>query len=260
MSSQTHTIAPGQETLQLEIPVVLPGVDDAQDGCIERLQNRLSAQTGIDMAHIDMGHGKPQLCLHYNPNLVTLEKLERLARDEGAAITQRFKHETLPIAGMDCASCAAGIEQIVGKAQGVTHVNVNYPTGKMKVEYDSTLIDRAQIVKTIGKLGYRVPSQNTVALTIAPREHDHSAHDHEGHDHSEHDHSAHDAAERDEHEGHAHDAPAGGGWWARNRELGMAGLLAGVLLIVGFCQRPRFESAVWRRADFLSRRVCGGRL
>ncbi len=213
-----HKIKPGQQTLQLELPVVLPGVDDAQDGCIARLQTLLSTQTGIEQAHIDTDRGKPHLCLHYDPNLVTLEKLERLARDEGAAITQRFKHETLPIAGMDCASCAGGLEQIVGKASGVTHVNVNYPTGKMKVEYDSTLTDRAQIVKTVGKLGYRVPSQNTVDLTVAPREH-------EGHEHP--------TVERDEHDDHAHEVPEGGGWWARNRELGMS-LLAGVFLVLGF--------------------------
>ena len=226
MPSKEHAVAPGQKTLQLEIPVVLPGVEGAEDGCIARLQQRLGEQNGIAQAHVETENGKPQLCLHYNPNLVTLEKLERLARDEGAAITQRFRHETLPIVGMDCASCAAGIEKIVGKSAGVTHVNVNYPTGKMKVEYDSAQTNRASIIKTIGKLGYRVPSPKSVALTVTQQ----GERDHRDPNHAPRDYGDASAADVFDDE---HDAPADGGWWARNRELGLS-LVCGALLIGGF--------------------------
>ena len=224
MPTQEHNIPPGQTTLQLDFSQLLPGVESADDGCIERLAERLRAQTGIAQVHLETQSGKPQLCLHYSPNLVTLEKLERLARDEGAAITQRFKHETLPIAGMDCGSCAAGIEHVVRKVAGVLKVNVNYPTGKMQVEYDSTQTSRENIVKAVSKLGYRVPTGKTIALPSAPHDHSHEGHSHEGHDHApqDHDHSP-------EHK----ELPAGGAWWARNRELAMS-LLSGVLLLGGF--------------------------
>jgi len=132
--TKEHAIAPDQTTLQLDFSEVLPGVENERDGCIERLSERLRAQTGIAQVHVDSESGKPQLCLHYIPNLVTLEKIQRLAHDEGAAITQRFRHETMPIAGMDCGSCAASIEHVVKKVPGILSVNVNYPTGKMKVE------------------------------------------------------------------------------------------------------------------------------
>jgi len=249
MSLESHNVAPGQNTLQLQIPVVLPGVDDHNDGCVQRLQERLSAQTGIVEAHVHAGEGKPLLCLHYNPNLVTLEKLERLVRDEGAAITKRFKHETLPIAGMDCASCAAGIEHVVRKLPGIVNVGVNYPTGKMKVEYDSTVTGRAAIVKAVSQLGYRVPIGKSISLSMAPQPsaaHNHVAHNHAGHDHAGHTHDHHDHAHHDHgHHGHAHhdhdhhadahahDHELGDGWWANNRELGLS-LLSGVLLVIGF--------------------------
>lgn len=242
MASQEHAVTPGQSTLQLEIPVVLSGVADANDGCIGRLQERLSAQTGIAQAHVDTDSGKPLLCLHYNPNLVTLEKLERLVRDEGAAITRRFKHEILPIQGMDCASCAAGIEHIVRKEPGILNVAVNYPTGKMKVEYDSTLTGREAIVKAVGKLGYRVPSSSSFFLPVAQpaarnHNHDHThgrSHDHgEGDGHHDHDHVANagHSHSHDSHHGHSHGE--GNSWWARNFEFGMS-LLSGLLLLVGF--------------------------
>lgn len=217
-------------TLQLDIPLVLPGVDTADDGCVVRLQERLSGQTGIRQVHLEEQNGKTLFCLHYDPNLVPLEKLERLARDEGAAITQRFRHETLPIAGMDCGSCAAGIEHVIRKQPGVLNVGVNYPTQKMKVEYDSTLIDRAALVKAVAKLGYRVPAAKRglpILLTTPSRPDDHAGHDHAGHAHAE-------EAQTDDHAGHGHDeAPEGAGWLSRNREIALS-FLSGALLAIGF--------------------------
>ncbi len=186
MTTSHAPLPAGEQSLQLDIPVVLPGIDDANDGCVARLQERLQAQTGISQAHVERDHGQAVLCLHYDPNLVPLEKLERLTRDEGAAITKRFRHETLTIAGMDCASCAAGIEHVVRKQNGVLNVNVNYPTQKMKVEYDSTLVQRAAIVKAVMRLGYRVPN-NARSLTMVPIAptvpHDHANCGHEHHNH-----------------------------------------------------------------------------
>lgn len=243
----THAPLPaGEQSLQLAIPVVLPGIDDADDGCVARLQERLQAQTGITQAHVERDHGHAMLCLHYNPNLVPLEKLERLTRDEGAAITRRFRHETITIAGMDCASCAAGIEHVVRKQTGVLNVNVNYPTQKMKVEYDSTLIQRAAIVQAVTRLGYRVPTKgrSLTMLSTAPAtppSHQHDHHDHEncGHDHS-HDDQRHDHHNHDHHTHHDHHSHAGHAhfdentpWIVRHREMALA-LLSGVLLLTGF--------------------------
>ncbi len=169
----THLVARGQKTLQLEIPLVLPGVDSPDDGCIGRLEERLRAQNGIAGAHLDQSGAKPLLCLHYDPNLVPLEKLERLAREEGAQITRRFHHQTLPVRGMDCASCAASVEHVVGKVAGVTHVAVNYTSAKMKVEFDSSQTTPAAIAHAVTRLGYRVPLEE---------EHPHShAHSHAAH-------------------------------------------------------------------------------
>jgi Cd2+/Zn2+-exporting ATPase len=126
------------------------------------------------MAHLDESGPKPLLCLHYDPNLVPLGRLEQLARDEGAQITQRFRHETLPIRGMDCGSCAASVEHVVAKVAGVTHVAVNYAGAKMRVEYDSTQTTCDAIVKAVNRLGYRVPQGEKQADSHAhPYSHSH---------------------------------------------------------------------------------------
>ena len=227
-------MAPGEAAHQLDLPIVLPGVESEDDGCIGRLETRLREQTGIRSVHFDKNEsGQSVLCLHYDPNLVSLEKLERMARDTGTAITDRFRHETLSIKGMDCASCAASIEHIVAKINGVTQVRVNYPTEKLKVEYDSQSTDRAAIVKAIGKLGYRVSGAKT--KVSAKPVHDHAHCD----GHHDHHHSSHGGHEHEEHGGndghdHGHDeTDADATWLVRNRELALS-LGSGVLLAIGF--------------------------
>ena len=218
-----HQLAPDEAAHQLDLPVVLPGVESENDGCIARLETRLREQNGISSAHFDKNaRGQSVLCLHYDPNLVSLEKLERMARDTGTQITDRFRHETLPIKGMDCASCAASIEHVVAKINGVTHVRVSYPTEKLRVEYDSQSTSRDAIVRGVSKLGYRVPGSSAKVRARAPI-HDHA--DCDGHQHEEH-------GEQDGHD-HSHETDPNASWLVRNRELALS-LCSGVLLAIGF--------------------------
>ena len=262
MSSTQHTLAPGESALQLNIPILLPGVDDERDGCVSRLEQRLTNQTGIQRVHLDHDStGKPVLCLHYDPNLVPLEKLQRLARDEGAAITGRFKHETWPLKGMAQGTNVSNIEDIVRRVPGVLNASVNYAAERMWVEYDSTLGNRETIAAQVEKLGYRVPA-------VKPDSHEghnhteHEGHNHEAHNHK-HDHEGHPheehAHESGGHEGHNHgpvdpNAP----WIVRNIELSMS-LFAGFLLAVGFVgeQFLGFPFAV-ALAFYLAAYVSGG--
>lgn len=143
-----------EQTLQLAIPVLLPGVADVRDQCVDRLQTTLGVQRGITKAHIDDAQGTAVLCLHYEPNLISLAAVQRLADETGAEISRRFRHENLKIHGMDCTNCAASIEGVVRRIPGVLTVAVNYAAEKLIVEYDTTLVDRAAIITRVGSLGY----------------------------------------------------------------------------------------------------------
>jgi Cd2+/Zn2+-exporting ATPase len=212
-----HAVAPGQKTLQLEIPVVLPGVENSNDGCVGRLQERLNTQGGITQVHVAEENGAPILCLHYNPNLVPLARLERLVREQGAQITSRYRHEMLAIEGMAQGTNVANIESGVQRVPGVLDVTVNYAAELMRVEYDSTQTSRETIARAVRALGYR--------LADAPLERE--AHNHEEHH------------ESDSHAtgccgGHSH-APVdpNANWVARNPELSMS-LLSGWLAGIAF--------------------------
>ncbi len=145
-----------EKTLQVDIPVLLPGVKDETDQCVARLIERLQHLRGVHQVHIKKQNGEALLCLHYDPNLISLEKLRRLAREAGAEISNRFHHETLQIGGMDCADCALSIEHTLKRQPGIITVSVSYAAEKMRVEYDSSKISHRDIVRFVNTLGYRV--------------------------------------------------------------------------------------------------------
>ncbi|MFN2135209.1 MAG: hypothetical protein ACK2UK_04600, partial [Candidatus Promineifilaceae bacterium] len=72
-----------EEKVVLDIPLLLPGVENGADECVPRLEQRLQTVKGIEYAHVKEDESPPQLCIHYDPNLVSLAAVQRLAQDEG---------------------------------------------------------------------------------------------------------------------------------------------------------------------------------
>ena len=145
-------------TIQLDIPLLRPGVDDGDDACLTRLETALQNQKGLSRAHLERNGQAVALCLHYDPNQLSLADVRRLAERAGAGVVQRFHHDLIEVEGMDCSDCAKVVEHGVGRLEGVLTVSVNYPLAKMRVEYDTEKVSRAQIEKRVHGLGYRIPA------------------------------------------------------------------------------------------------------
>ncbi len=146
-----------EQTIDLEIPLLLPGIENEKDECLVRLESSLQNKKGILRAHVERDKSPVDLCLHYDPNLLTLSDVKRLAERTGAQIINRYHHDSIPIENMDCSDCSLVIEHSVGRMDGVLSVNVNYPTEKMWIEYDNHKINRAVIEKRVRSLGYQIP-------------------------------------------------------------------------------------------------------
>ena len=153
---EKSTKANMENTVQLEVSLLLPEVEDERDQCVERLLERVSRHRGIDRAHVDRKNDRVYFCLHYDPNLVTLRQVRRWAEQAGAEVAGRYGHETMTIRNMDCGDCAASIEHIFGRMEGVLSVSVNYAAEKMRIEYDSRRLRHKDIVKRLATLGYAV--------------------------------------------------------------------------------------------------------
>lgn len=62
--------------------------------------------------------------------------------------------DTLKITGMTCSACAARIEKVVSKMDGVEQISVNLATEKATISYDPGATDLSAIKEKIGKIGY----------------------------------------------------------------------------------------------------------
>ena len=62
----------------------------------------------------------------------------------------------IPVEGMTCAACALRIERKLGKAEGVSHVGVNYAAAEAVVSADSSRTSVRDMVGVIRKTGYDV--------------------------------------------------------------------------------------------------------
>src|SRR4030067_1044842 len=142
-----------EKTIELEIALLLPGVEDEQDACLARLETAVQHQKGIRHAHLERDKSPVDLCFHYDPDVTSLVDIMHLAERAGASIVNRYHHALIPIEGMDCSDCVTVIEHSVDRIDGVLVTNVNYATQQMRVEFGAKKTSRGAIEKTIGSLG-----------------------------------------------------------------------------------------------------------
>ncbi|NLW59176.1 MAG: copper-translocating P-type ATPase [Firmicutes bacterium] len=64
--------------------------------------------------------------------------------------------KTLKITGMSCASCAARIEKVLNKQEGVKRATVNFALEQATIEYDDQLVREQQLHEIIRRLGFNV--------------------------------------------------------------------------------------------------------
>src|SRR3990172_2176136 len=93
--------------------------------------------------------GEGNLCIHYDADYVPLAQVERWAKEAGVRVQQRYRHDKLHIANMDCADCAVSIEKVLGRRPGVLNVSVSYPAEKMWVEYDNEQITQRDVIAVV---------------------------------------------------------------------------------------------------------------
>jgi Cd2+/Zn2+-exporting ATPase len=151
-----------------------------------------------------------QLCLHYDPERLTITQVSALARLAGAEVTDRFGHVVIPVRMVgtedDDRRVAAGLCAL----PGVTAAAVSVAGQVARVEYDRRRIDRAAIEAELRELGAHPTADQEVPTPAVPR-----------------------ADTEHGKPGHVHDAATDAGWYSRNRELAWS-LIAGALLAAGW--------------------------
>ena len=241
------------QSTRLDLPLLLPEVQDVQDACVVRLTRLLERRPGVTRVHVLRAGGvdanagvanTAQLCLHYDPEQLSLAQVAQLAHVAGAEVSQRFAHVVISIRAVGAEDDGSRIESELKRLPGVTATTVSLAGQVVRVEYDRRRTSADAITAELISLGVQ-PQVRATADAGQPLD--------EGSEFTP-----------DVHTDDARDAePAGEtapySWYGRNREL-VWSLTAGVLLAAGwFAQRQFGDGTAVPIALFAAAYLFGGR-
>lgn len=66
----------------------------------------------------------------------------------------KTKRAVFAVRGMECSTCALGIEKRLGRMEGVESVKAAVMLNEVFVDYDETKIDEERVTEEIRKAGY----------------------------------------------------------------------------------------------------------
>ena len=161
------------DTVQLDLSVLLPEIPDAADACVERLVEGVAGLPGVERVHVvnDGGEEPPRMCIHYSRGRVTLEDVRRIARREGARLTDEVGHLLWAVEGIGHERRARTVGETLQHLDGVLEAEATQ-AGVVRVEYDRTRIDEAAIEAALRSLGVRTRGEPRSAAR-SPSQHEH---------------------------------------------------------------------------------------
>jgi Cd2+/Zn2+-exporting ATPase len=218
------------EKIKIDLEIILPNVPDEKDACIGRIIADMEGKQGIEGVHIvpETTDTKAQLCFHYDPDAITVERVQKLAEQAGAKITDRYHHLLIEVRGIRHQRQTRLIEAALRSKKGILSVSVS-AAGMIMIEFDTKLVNEEQVYSYIEKEGLEIVSEKAEPKSkvgklakqiVQPSSPRHKGHEHKG-EHKDHDH------EGEEHD-HAH-----GGIFGKNTEL-IFSIISGALLGIGF--------------------------
>src|SRR5680860_1619248 len=122
--------------LQIKVPVILPMVPKEKDACVERLIKELEIIDGLEKVHIsnEEADGVPQLCFHYDPDIISIDRIQNLAERTGAKITEKYGYLLIEVSGIRHTRHARNIERSLLAIDGVLEASVT-AAGLLRLEY-----------------------------------------------------------------------------------------------------------------------------
>ncbi|MEO5968058.1 MAG: heavy metal translocating P-type ATPase, partial [Ferruginibacter sp.] len=201
---------------------------DERDDCIKRITQKLKYTRGVEKVHIIQAdsNAKSQLCFHYDPQIISVAKIEEIAKQTGADILMTYGHILLTVSTIRNTSHARNLEFILRKIKGVLFVSASV-SGFIQIEFEKQIISSEIIYNKVKELGLNINKIDEFKDLNSPEDLGKDSNDKidnksiksKSHVHSEqssHEHS------------HSH-----GGVFGKNTEL-ILSLLCGAFLAIGF--------------------------
>jgi len=164
-----------ENTVEISLPVLLPEIQDARDICVDKIQAIVQDHRGILQTHLHMDHDPVDLCIHYDPNLISLAAVKRISEKAGSEFRNGYRHEQISFSGLDSADSATLIASELENLKGMLHASVSYASGLAFVAYDTKVLSLDQIHCTMKRFGARPIIQPKAQETEEEHNHDHGS-------------------------------------------------------------------------------------
>lgn len=119
--------------------------------CALRIEKGLNKLEGVEAANVNLALEKSTVV--YDPCVTSLDAIRGKIESLGYGVAA--DKAELNITGMTCAACATRIEKGLNKLPGVLKASVNLALETAAVEYDSSQVGIADLIRQVEKLGYQ---------------------------------------------------------------------------------------------------------
>ncbi|MCC7540209.1 MAG: cadmium-translocating P-type ATPase [Deltaproteobacteria bacterium] len=142
----------GGTACQLDLELLL-GEGDPKHR-LEKLRELLQAHAGISDVHMREDTERPEVCLHYDPSLISLERLVAVVRSAGTDVDARYAQKTFRVEGMDCAQCGPVLEHALSREKGVLSARVAFGAERVVVDLDTRVVKESRLFERARALGF----------------------------------------------------------------------------------------------------------
>ena len=138
--------------MQLDLALLLPDAAGEGDRCFERLVGLLQNKAGITNAHtITRSEEQPgQVCIHVDPDIVSVHDVRHFALQAGARLTQKYGHfmtDGEPMPPRRARRLASELSDITGVLEAAVA-----STGAVRVEFDREATTDAAVRESLAKV------------------------------------------------------------------------------------------------------------
>ncbi len=138
---------------QLQVNIFLPEDPQAAQESADLLVKTLEQHDGIIAVELDMAEGK--LSLRYDPDRISAEVVDGIARDLGLQLKQRVQRQSLTINSSLYRNISGSLVQSLSAVPDVFHVSINPVSHTVTIRYRGKEA-LAEVEKQLEELGYPV--------------------------------------------------------------------------------------------------------
>ena len=148
---------------------VLPITGMSCAACAKRVEKVVGRLPGVQKAGVNFATEK--LSVEYDPGQATPAAIrEAIARaGYGVAEEAGLEEVVVPIGGMSCAACAARLEKMLKRLDGVQAASVNFASEKAKIVYARGKVGLSDLRQAVEKAGFQALSLESSSAVDAHR-------------------------------------------------------------------------------------------